>query len=98
MDADRSRDGERRHATVLFADLSGFTALSEQRDPEDVATVVSGCLDALAGAVHDHGGHVDKYIGDCVMAGVRVPPAAEDAPTNGLNAGNHMRKQLPDLN
>ena len=98
MDADRSRDGERRHATVLFADLSGFTALSEQRDPEDVATVVSGCLDALAGAVHDHGGHVDKYIGDCVMAVFGVPHAAENAATNAINAAIDMRKRLENLN
>ena len=98
MDADRSRDGERRHATVLFADLSGFTALSEQRDPEDVATVVSGCLDALASAVHDHGGHVDKYIGDCVMAVFGVPHAAENAATNAINAAIDMRKRLENLN
>jgi len=98
MDADRSRDSERRHATVLFADLSGFTALSEQRDPEDVATVVSACLDALASAVDDHGGHVDKYIGDCVMAVFGVPHAAENAATNAINAAIDMRKRLENLN
>src|SRR5438876_388770 len=98
MDVETSRDGERRHATVLFADLSGFTALSEQRDPEDVATVVSACLDALASAVDDHGGHVDKYIGDCVMAVFGVPHAAENAATNAINAAIDMRKRLEHLN
>ena len=59
--------------TVLFSDIRGFTALSEKLPPEDVAEMLRDYLTAMTEIVFDHGGTVDKYIGDCVMALYNVP-------------------------
>ena len=71
--ADKARaagqmEGERRQVTVVFADISGFTSLSERLDAEDVASLVNDCLKELALAVYQYEGMVDKFIGDCIMA------------------------------
>lgn len=60
--------GEGRDVSVLFADVRGFTTMAETLDPEQLATLVNQVLSAMTGAVLEHGGTVDKYIGDCVMA------------------------------
>ncbi len=54
--------------TVLFADVSGFTKMSENLDPEELKDIMNDCFAGLTAAVTAHGGTVDKYIGDCVMA------------------------------
>ena len=59
---------ERRLVSVLFADLVGFTALSEHRDAEDVRELLSRYFDAARDIVERHGGLVEKFIGDAVMA------------------------------
>src|SRR4051794_38207112 len=59
---------ERRQVTVLFADLSGYTAFAERLDPEDVKSMVDRALLRLGHEVERYGGTVDKYIGDNVMA------------------------------
>src|SRR5262249_34938147 len=59
---------ERRFATVLFADMSGFTSLSEHTDPEDVRALVDRCAVLLSAIVDRYGGHLDKVIGDAVLA------------------------------
>ena len=51
----------RKHVTVLFADISGFTAMSEEMDPEDVTTLMNGCLNQLADTVAKYEGYVDKF-------------------------------------
>jgi adenylate cyclase len=63
----------RRMVTVLFSDIRGFTSLSEKLPPEDVAEMLRDYLSAMTEIVFDHGGTVDKYIGDCVMALYNVP-------------------------
>ena len=60
--------GEGRIMTILFADVRGFTTMAETLEPEDLAHLVNRILTAMTGAVLEHGGTVDKYIGDCVMA------------------------------
>jgi class 3 adenylate cyclase len=93
-----AKESERRQATVLFADISGFTAMSEKLDPEELTAAINRCFATLAEAVRHHGGHVDKYIGDCVMALFGVPQALEKAPTHALNAAIEMRARLAALN
>jgi class 3 adenylate cyclase/tetratricopeptide (TPR) repeat protein len=92
------RDEERRYATVLFADVSGFTAMSEKMDPEDVTVLMNRCFALLEAAVRRYGGTVDKYIGDCVMAVFGVPVALEETPRSAVNAAIEMRKAIYDLN
>src|SRR5579885_1661704 len=69
---------ERRLVTVLFADLVGFTSLSESRDPEDVRELLSRYFDACRRLVELYGGVVEKFIGDAVMAVWGTPVAQED--------------------
>jgi class 3 adenylate cyclase/tetratricopeptide (TPR) repeat protein len=69
---------ERRIVSVLFADLVGFTALSGPRDPEEVRELLSGYFDAARRAIERHGGTVEKFIGDAVMAVWGAPVAQED--------------------
>ncbi|TMB38489.1 MAG: hypothetical protein E6J55_24900 [Deltaproteobacteria bacterium] len=92
------RASERRVATVMFADISGFTAMSERLDPEEVTAVVNRCFEALEAAVRSHGGFVDKYIGDCIMAVFGAPAALEDAPKQAVNAAIEMRNHIARLN
>jgi class 3 adenylate cyclase/tetratricopeptide (TPR) repeat protein len=92
------RDDERRQATVLFADISGFTAMSERMDPEDVTALVNACFAMLEEVVGAHGGHVDKYIGDCIMALFGVPNALEHAARQAVNAAIEMRRRLAAMN
>src|SRR5713101_7249273 len=92
------RTSERRQATGLFADISGFTAMSEKIDPEEVTTVMNGCFAMMEAIVRSHGGTIDKYIGDCIMALFGVPTAIEHAPRQALNAAIEMRKQLESFN
>ncbi|HEY2774823.1 MAG TPA: adenylate/guanylate cyclase domain-containing protein [Candidatus Binatia bacterium] len=86
MEAPGTSKGERRHVAVMFADISGFTAISRTMDPEDVTDLANACFGILEKAVVDHGGHVDKYIGDCVMALFGAPVAIEDASRQAINA------------
>lgn len=70
--------GERRQVSVLFADLSGFTRLAEKLDPEEVADFVNECWQTLLPIVRSYGGHVDKLLGDSLMALFGAPVAHED--------------------
>ncbi len=78
---------ERRNATVLFADLSGYTAVAERMDPEAVKSLVDRALRRLGQEVSRYGGRVDKYIGDNVMAVFGAPVAHEDDPERAVRAG-----------
>jgi class 3 adenylate cyclase/tetratricopeptide (TPR) repeat protein len=89
---------ERRTVTVLFADLSGYTAISERLDPEAVKTLVDRCLGRLGEEVDRVGGRVDKYMGDAVMAIFGAPVAHEDDPERALRAAIGMQGAMGELN
>ena len=74
----RDSDTERRMVSVLFVDLVGFTTFSEGRDAEDVRAMLTRYFDAASDAVQRHGGAVEKFIGDAVMAVWGTPVAHED--------------------
>jgi class 3 adenylate cyclase len=78
---------ERRIVTVLFADLVGFTTLSEQLDPEDVATVQDAYFAATRETIERYGGTVEKFIGDAVMAVFGAPRARDDDAERAVRAG-----------
>jgi class 3 adenylate cyclase/tetratricopeptide (TPR) repeat protein len=78
----------------MFADLTGFTQMSEKMDPEEVYAVVTGCLKILDTVARKHGGSVDKYLGDCIMAVFGAPIAIEDAPRAAINAAIEMRERV----
>ncbi|HEY0633636.1 MAG TPA: adenylate/guanylate cyclase domain-containing protein, partial [Thermoleophilaceae bacterium] len=89
---------ERRQVSVLFADLSGYTAVSEQMDPERVKALVDGALRRLAEEVERFGGTVDKYIGDNVMALFGAPVAHEDDAERAVRAGLGMQQAMGEVN
>ncbi len=89
---------ERRNATVLFADLSGYTAVAERMDPEAVKAMVEGALRRLGDEVAGYGGTVDKYIGDNVMAVFGAPLAHEDDPERAVRAGLAMQAAMGEVN
>jgi class 3 adenylate cyclase/tetratricopeptide (TPR) repeat protein len=89
---------ERRTVTVLFADLSGYTAISERLDPEAVKALVDRFLGRLGEEVERVGGRVDKYMGDNVMAIFGAPVAHEDDPERAVRAAVGMQQAMSELN
>src|SRR5918992_6022078 len=89
---------ERRQVTVLFADLSGYTAVAERMDPEAVKEMLDRSLHQLGEEVVRFGGRVDKYIGDNVMAVFGAPVAHEDDPERAVRAGLAMQEAMERLN
>lgn len=92
-----SRSDERRVATVLFADLAGFTGLSESLDPEQVKNLVDRCFSRLALDVTSHGGVVDKVLGDAIVAIFGAPVAHEDDPERAVRAALQMQRTIAAL-
>ncbi|MBI2710624.1 MAG: AAA family ATPase [Actinobacteria bacterium] len=89
--------GERRVVTILFADLAGFTALAEGRDPEAVKELLDRCFAGLVPVVQRHGGTVDKLIGDELMATFGAPVAHEDDPERAVRAALGLRDAIDEL-
>ena len=90
--------GDRREVVVLFADLSGFTAMSEKMDPESVTILMNRLLQSLANAVYEYEGYVDKFIGDAVMALFGAPLAHEDDPERAVLAALAMQDVVASHN
>jgi class 3 adenylate cyclase/tetratricopeptide (TPR) repeat protein len=87
---------ERRVVTVLFADLVGFTKLSEGSDPEQVKNVVDRCFQRLVAVVESYGGKVDKIIGDAIVALFGAPVAHEDDAERAVRAALRMQELICD--
>src|SRR5438105_7091737 len=87
-------EGERRQVTVLFADLAGFTALAEKRDPEEVHEIIDRCFELITAEVHRFEGTVNQYTGDGVMALFGAPIAHEDAPRRAAHAALGVQQAL----
>jgi class 3 adenylate cyclase len=75
---------ERRIVTVLFADLVGFTSLSENLDAEDVASVQTAYFDTVRETIERYGGRLEKFIGDAAMAVFGVPRTRDDDAERGF--------------
>jgi DNA-binding SARP family transcriptional activator/class 3 adenylate cyclase len=88
---------ERRLVTVLFVDLVGFTTLAERLDPEDLKRIVVPYLDRARGEIERFGGHLEKYIGDAVMALFGAPVAYGDDPERALRAAFAVRDAANEL-
>jgi class 3 adenylate cyclase/tetratricopeptide (TPR) repeat protein len=98
MDSASIPPEERRQVTVLFADLSGYTAFAERMDPEAVKSLVDRALLRLGHEVERYGGTVDKYIGDNVMAIFGAPVAHEDDAERAVRAGLGMQAAMGEVN
>jgi class 3 adenylate cyclase/predicted ATPase len=87
-------EGERRPVTVLFGDLSGFTAMSETLDPEQVVEVVNQYFDTMVEIAERYGGHIDKFMGDALMVLFGAPVAHEDDPLRACLAAIEMLEAM----
>ena len=88
----------RKTVTVVFSDVAGSTALGERLDPEALRRVMSRYFDAMRAILEGHGGTVEKFIGDAVMAVFGVPAVHEDDALRATRAAAEMRPALADLN
>ena len=88
---------QRKTVTVLFCDVTGSTALGESTDPEALRALLARHFERMRGIVEFHGGTVEKFIGDAVMAVFGVPVAHEDDALRAVRAAADMRDALPDL-
>ncbi len=88
---------ERRIVSVLFADLVGFTTLSEQLDAEDVATVQDAYFAATRETIQRYGGVLEKFIGDAAMAVFGTPRARDDDAERAVRAGLALIGALEQL-
>ncbi|MFT5180773.1 MAG: class 3 adenylate cyclase/tetratricopeptide (TPR) repeat protein [Alphaproteobacteria bacterium] len=89
--------GERRQVTVLFADLAGFTQLSNSLDAEDVHGLLNRYFAVADGVIERHGGHVDKHMGDGLMAVFGAPVAHADDPERAVRAALDIHAAVADL-
>ncbi len=90
--------GERLPVTVLFSDIRGFTAMAESMGTDAVARFLSEYLSEMVEVIFDHGGTLDKFIGDAVMALWGAPIAHSDDPDRALRAAIAMQKAIEELN
>jgi class 3 adenylate cyclase len=88
---------QRKTVTVVFCDITGSTELGESTDPEALRALLARYFERMKGIVESHGGSVEKFIGDAVMAVFGVPVAHEDDALRACRAAVEMRDALPDL-
>jgi len=90
-------EGERKHVTVLFSDMSGYTAMSERLDPEDVKEITSHIFDRISKVIGKYEGFVEKFVGDAVMALFGVPETHEDDPVRAIQAAREIHDLVEAL-
>jgi adenylate cyclase len=90
--------GINQKITVLFADIRGFTAISEKENPEKVVGLLNKFFSAMTDIIFANGGTLDKYIGDGLMALFGAPAASEEDALNSVKAAVTMQKKLAELN
>ena len=92
--------GERKEMTFLFSDIRGFTKISEQYkdDPEALTQLINQLLTVLSNAILDHGGTIDKYMGDCIMAFWNAPTDQADHRQLAIESAHAMNNALSEFN
>ena len=92
--------GEMKDLTILFADLRGFTTVSEELkdDPERLTAIINDILTPLTEIIQSHGGTIDKYIGDCIMAFWNAPLDVPDHASAAVRAAVEMVEAMPSIN
>ena len=90
-------EAERKYVTVLFSDLSGYTAMSEKIDPEEVKEITGRIFAEISKMINKYEGFVEKFIGDAVMALFGVPKAHEDDPVRAVKVAKEIHQLVDDL-
>jgi class 3 adenylate cyclase/tetratricopeptide (TPR) repeat protein len=87
-------EGERRQATVVFSDLSGYTAMNEKLDPEEVEGIMSRIKKEAVRIVESYGGSVNQFVGDEILALFGIPMAHEDDPLRAIKAALELHEMV----
>jgi adenylate cyclase len=90
--------GEVREITALFFDLVGYSSISERMGPAELVALINRYLSAMTDVIEDHGGFVDKYVGDAIVAIFGAPVAAPDHAADAVRAALSCNAALSDLN
>ena len=90
-------EGERKYVTVLFSDLSGYTAMSEKLDPEEVKEITTSIFSDISSIIDKYEGFVEKFVGDAVMALFGVPKAHEDDPIRAIRAAREIHEVVDSM-
>jgi adenylate cyclase len=90
--------GVNQTLTVLFADIRGFTRLSEHAPPERVVQLLNNYFTAMSDVIFAHGGTLDKYLGDGLMALFGAPTASPEDACNAVSASVQMQRRMEDIN
>src|SRR4051794_21660813 len=98
MQAEPTRHEARKIVTVLFCDLVGSTAMGEVLDPETTRAIISRYYEVVRGDLERHGGTVEKFIGDAVMAVFGIPTLHEDDALRAVRAAADIQSSLATLN
>ena len=85
-------EGERKYITAMFSDLSGYTAMTEKLDPEEVKEIMSRIFGEIAQVVAKYEGFIEKFIGDAVVAFFGVPKAHEDDPIRAIKVAKEIHE------
>lgn len=89
-----SLGGEEREVTILFSDIAGFTSISETCSPAELVQALNGYFSTMTAIIEEHGGFVDKYIGDAIVAVFGAPLDDRKHAVHALRAAMHMRDAL----
>ncbi len=89
--------GERKHVTALFSDISGYTSMSERLDPEEVREISAKIFGEVSAIIAKYGGFIEKFAGDAVMAIFGVPKAHEDDPVRAIRAAREIHELVNGL-
>ena len=98
LTAGKQIESERRLVTILFADVTGFTTMSEKLDPEEVSAVLNDCFSGLVSVVLQYEGTIDKFIGDGIMAIFGAPLAHENDPERAVRCALDMVAEIEHYN
>lgn len=90
--------GERKKITILFADIRGFTSISERNAPEEVVALLNDYLSEMTDVIFDYNGTLDKFLGDGLMAVFGAPIRMENCTLAAVKAAMDMRSRLADFN
>jgi class 3 adenylate cyclase/tetratricopeptide (TPR) repeat protein len=91
-------EGERKQVTVMFADMEGFTQLSEKIGPEEAYNIMDQVYEILIHKVHDYEGTVNEFTGDGIMALFGAPIALEDAPQRAIRSAYAIHREMSRFN
>ncbi|PKN37434.1 MAG: hypothetical protein CVU62_10625 [Deltaproteobacteria bacterium HGW-Deltaproteobacteria-2] len=92
-----STHGERKHVTVMFSDLSGYTAMNEKLDPEEVKEIMDTIFGKISQVVVKYEGFIEKFVGDAVMAIFGVPKTHEDDPVRAIRAAREIHNLVKEI-